>query len=154
MIICTILAAHYKESFFPYLYTILALLPIITFSHLNPKIRKAVQSKNKRNPYLIVTFSWILVGLAGSLPYLFNDLNISFIDAFFESVSGFTTTGSSILTDIEALPKSLLFWRSMTHWIGGIGIIVLVILIMPGMQIGGYKKKYPPRQNRQVLGYC
>lgn len=140
MTICTIIAAHYNENISPYLYTILAILPVIIFSLLNPNIRKAVQKKNnKRDPYLIVTFSWILIGLVGSLPYIFNDVNISFTDAFFESVSGFTTTGSSILTDIEALPKSLLFWRSMTHWIGGIGIIVLVILIMPGMQIGGYQ---------------
>ena len=139
MMICTILAAYYKEDTTPYLYTILVLLPVIIISFLNPKIRKAVQKRNKRDPYLIVTFSWIVLGIAGSLPYLFNDINISFTDAFFESVSGFTTTGSSILTDIEALPKGLLFWRSMTHWIGGIGIIVLVILIMPGMQIGGYQ---------------
>src|SRR5665648_556343 len=61
-----------------------------------------------------------------------------FTNAFFESVSGFTTTGSSILTDIESLPKSILFWRSLTHWIGGIGIIVLVIVVMPSLQIGGY----------------
>jgi trk system potassium uptake protein TrkH len=61
-----------------------------------------------------------------------------FIDAFFESMSGFTTTGASILTDIEALPKSILFWRSLTHWIGGIGIIVLVIVIMPSLNMGSY----------------
>jgi trk system potassium uptake protein TrkH len=85
-----------------------------------------------------VTSSWILIGIIGALPYIFSGAIPSFIDAFFESVSGFTTTGASILTDIEVLPKSILFWRSLTHWIGGIGIIVLVILIMPSMKMGGY----------------
>ena len=68
---------------------------------------------------------------SGSIP--------SFIDAFFESTSGFSTTGSSILTDVETLPYSILFWRSLTHWIGGIGIIVLVIIILPSLRVTGYQ---------------
>lgn len=81
--------------------------------------------------YVIVALSWILMSLFGALPFYFSGHIPSFTDAFFETVSGFTTTGSTIINDIEALPKSLLFWRSFTHWIGGMGILVFVIAIMP-----------------------
>jgi trk system potassium uptake protein len=91
----------------------------------------------QRESILIVFLSWIILGLTGALPYILTQSIPHFPDAVFESVSGFTTTGSSILTDIEALPKSILFWRSLTHWIGGIGIIVMVIAIMPFLNIRG-----------------
>lgn len=93
---------------------------------------------SRKEAYLTVTLAWLIMSLTGSLPYLISGAIPSVTDAIFESVSGFTTTGSSILTDIEVLPKSILFWRSLTHWIGGIGIIVLVIIIMPALKIGGY----------------
>ena len=80
----------------------------------------------------------MLFSLVGSLPYLISGTIPSFVNAIFESVSGFTTTGASILTDVEVLPYSILFWRSLTHWIGGIGIIVLVILILPTLKVTGY----------------
>jgi trk system potassium uptake protein len=92
----------------------------------------------RKEAFFMVTFSWLYISLVGCLPFIFSGTIPSFTDAFFESVSGFTTTGSSILTDIEALPKSILFWRSLTHWIGGIGIIVLFIIIMPSLHEGGY----------------
>ena len=81
--------------------------------------------------YVIVALSWILMSLFGALPFFINGYISNFVDAFFETVSGFTTTGATILTDVEALPKSLLFWRSFTHWIGGMGILVFMIAIMP-----------------------
>ena len=81
--------------------------------------------------YVIVALSWILMSLFGALPFFISGYIPSFIDAFFETVSGFTTTGSTILPNVEALPKSLLFWRSFTHWIGGMGILVFVIAVMP-----------------------
>ncbi|MBQ2847692.1 MAG: TrkH family potassium uptake protein [Clostridia bacterium] len=81
--------------------------------------------------YVIVALSWILMSLFGAMPFFFSGCIPSFIDAFFETVSGFTTTGSTILTNVETLPKSLLFWRSFTHWIGGMGILVFVIAVMP-----------------------
>ncbi|MGE4586201.1 MAG: TrkH family potassium uptake protein [Mangrovibacterium sp.] len=96
------------------------------------------ESPGRHGAYLVVSLAWIILSLAGTLPYLLSKSIPGFTDALFESVSGFTTTGSSILTDIEILPKSILFWRSMTHWMGGIGIIVLVIVIMPSLNIGGY----------------
>lgn len=80
----------------------------------------------------IVVFGWITTCLVGSLPYILWGGEFSFINAWFESVSGFTTTGSTIINDIEILPKGLLFWRSSTHWLGGIGVILFTILILPG----------------------
>ena len=90
-----------------------------------------------REGIAIVGFSWVLVTACGSLPYLISGTIPSVTDAFFESVSGFTTTGASILTDIEALPHGVLFWRSLTHWIGGMGIIVLTIAVLPFLGVGG-----------------
>ncbi|MBK6283236.1 MAG: TrkH family potassium uptake protein [Draconibacterium sp.] len=97
-----------------------------------------IESLTKKDASIIVSFSWIFFSLIGALPYIISQSIPGFINAFFESVSGFTTTGASILTDIEILPKSILFWRSLTHWIGGIGIIVLVIVIMPSLNMGSY----------------
>lgn len=92
---------------------------------------------SKREGYLIVTLGWFLMSVFGAFPFFFSGYFTSFTDAFFETVSGFTTTGASILSDVEVLPHGLLFWRSMTHWIGGMGIIVLSIAIMPLLGIGG-----------------
>ena len=90
-----------------------------------------------KDGFAIVAFSWIVLALLGALPYVLSGAVPSFIDGFFESMSGFTTTGSTILSDIEVLPKSLLFWRTMTHWLGGMGIIVLTLAILPLLGIGG-----------------
>ncbi|MBN4057816.1 TrkH family potassium uptake protein [Olleya sp. AH-315-K02] len=92
---------------------------------------------NKREGYIVVTFGWIIMALSGTLPYIFTETIISFTDAFFETMSGFTTTGATILNDIEALPNGILFWRSTTQWIGGMGIIVLAVAILPLLGIGG-----------------
>lgn len=91
----------------------------------------------KREGYIIVTFGWIFMALSGTLPYVLSEAIPSFTDAFFETMSGYTTTGATILNDIEAIPKGVLFWRSLTHWIGGMGIIVLAIAILPLLGIGG-----------------
>lgn len=90
-----------------------------------------------KDGFAIVTFGWIIMALLGALPYIFSGAIPSFTDAFFESMSGFTTTGSTILSDIESLPKGILLWRSITHWFGGMGIIVLTIAILPFLGIGG-----------------
>ena len=91
----------------------------------------------KRDGYLIVVGGWLFMTLFGCLPYLISGSIPYLTNAFFETMSGFTTTGSTILDDIESLPKSILFWRSMTQWIGGMGIIVLTIAILPLLGIGG-----------------
>ncbi len=92
---------------------------------------------HKKEGYLIVTLGWLILSITGMFPYLFSGAIPSISNAFFETVSGYSTTGSSILTDIEAMPKGILFWRSATHWIGGMGIIVLTIAILPLLGIGG-----------------
>lgn len=92
---------------------------------------------NKKEGYIVVAFGWVVMALSGTLPYVFTESIPSFTDAFFETISGYTTTGASILNDIEAVPKGVLFWRSLTHWIGGMGIIVLAVAILPLLGIGG-----------------
>jgi trk system potassium uptake protein TrkH len=92
---------------------------------------------NKREGYLIVTLGWISMTLAGVLPYMISGVIPTFAEAFFESVSGFTTTGASVLQNIEATPKGILFFRSITQWIGGMGIIVLTVALFPMLGIGG-----------------
>lgn len=91
----------------------------------------------KKEGYLIVTLGWLTLTFTGMLPYLFSGAIPDFTNALFETISGYSTTGSSILTDIESMPKGILFWRSATHWIGGMGIIVLTIAILPLLGIGG-----------------
>ncbi|TFH41276.1 MAG: TrkH family potassium uptake protein [Chrysiogenales bacterium] len=90
-----------------------------------------------RDGFMFVSLSWILAALIGSLPFYLSGAIPVFSDAFLETISGFSTTGASILVDIEALPRSLLFWRSMTHWLGGMGIVVLTVAILPILGIGG-----------------
>lgn len=98
---------------------------------------KERQNIRKRDGYIIVTFSWFVMALSGAIPYMITGSIPNFTNAFFESISGFTTTGSTILENIEELPRSILFWRSLTQWIGGLGFIVLVISILPLLGIGG-----------------
>jgi len=92
---------------------------------------------NRKEGYIIVTFGWIIMAASGVLPYLFSGAIPNITNAFFETMSGYTTTGASIIDDIEILPEGILFWRSLTHWIGGMGIIVLAIAILPLLGIGG-----------------
>jgi len=91
----------------------------------------------KREGYVVVSIGWIVMSLFGALPFVFHGSIPSFTDAFFETMSGFTTTGSSILNDIESIPHGLLFWRSLTQWLGGMGFIVLSLAILPILGIGG-----------------
>ena len=101
---------------------------------------------SQREGMAIVAFGWTAIGLFGALPFYFSSPSFCFVDAFFESVSGFTTTGSSILTDIERLSPGLLIWRSFIQWLGGMGIIVLSIAILPFLGVGGmqlYKAEVP-----------
>ena len=90
-----------------------------------------------RDGFAIVVFSWLGLAFLGALPFYFSGAMDSFVDCLFESMSGFTTTGSTILTKVEILPESVLFWRALTHWLGGMGIIVLTLAILPLLGIGG-----------------
>lgn len=120
---------YYKENTSVVFGIVIALL-IVTGSLMTlPKLQN--RCVYAREGFVIVSLSWMLLSLFGALPFVFSGAIPSFVDALFETVSGFTTTGASILNNIEALPKSLLFWRSFTHWIGGMGIIVFVLAILP-----------------------
>lgn len=117
----------YKESSFVYFIyvSIGTLIVSFVFSRVKP-ITKDIYA---REGLIIVALAWILWSLIGAIPFWASGSIPKFIDAMFETISGFTTTGSSILNDIEALPKGMLFWRSMTHWIGGMGVLVFVMVI-------------------------
>ena len=95
------------------------------------------QTLGTKDGFVLVTASWLGAVFAGALPYFISGSVPTFADAVFETISGLSTTGASIITDIEALPKSILFWRSLTHWLGGMGIVVLAVAILPLLGIGG-----------------
>ena len=108
--------------------------------------RSPVETVTQREGIAIVALGWIAVGLFGALPFYLDGTFVTFVDAFFESVSGFTTTGSSVMTNIETVSKGLLFWRAFIQWLGGMGIIVLSIAILPFLGVGGmqlYKAEVP-----------
>lgn len=100
-------------------------------------LRKTVPKLNRRDGYMIVTGAWVLFSLFGTLPFLLTGSISNFTDAFFETISGFTTTGASILNNIEELSHGVLFWRSLIQWLGGMGIILLTLLLLPYLGIGG-----------------
>lgn len=137
MLLCLPVSLYFKESDW---------ISIATSSGITLSVGlllRAITRKNrskdlrKKDGYLIVTAGWIVMSFFGALPYLISGAIPSLTDAFFETVSGYTTTGASILTDIEAVSKGILFWRSLTQWIGGMGIIVLALAILPFLGIGG-----------------
>lgn len=130
----TIISLIYKDGDFPaFLYTIL----LILFLGLSMMFIKPQNSNiSPKDGFVIVALGWLLISLFGALPFYFSGTIPSFVDAFFESSSGFTTTGSTLLSDIENLPRGILFWRSFTIWVGGMGILVLTIAILPSMGIG------------------
>jgi trk system potassium uptake protein TrkH len=122
---------------------ITTLISIILF--ISTRTGKDVQLTH-RDGVVIVTLGWVMAGLFGTLPYLLSGAIPDFTNAYFESMSGFTTTGASILNNIEGLPKGILLWRSLTQWLGGMGIIVLSIAILPFLGIGGmqlYRAEIP-----------
>ena len=106
------------------------MLWVLSRSSEKPNIRK-------REGFLIVTLGWVVMALSGTLPYIMSGSLVSFTDAFFETMSGYTTTGASVINDLDLIPRDILLWRSMTQWIGGMGIIVLAVAILPVLGIGG-----------------
>ncbi len=92
---------------------------------------------NLQQAFLLTTLAWLSIGIFGSLPFLLSDLNLSLVDSFFESMSGITTTGSTIISNLETVPKDILIWRAILQWLGGIGVIVMAITILPLLSVGG-----------------
>ena len=121
--------AVFGESPLPFLYTAALLLAVaIPLVLLRPRRDRRFVA---REGFVVVAGSWILLSLFGALPFLFSGAIPSYVDAVFETVSGFTTTGASILSSIEGLPRSILLWRSLTHWVGGMGVLVFMMALLP-----------------------
>ena len=136
LLLCACVALLYGESdalAFFYTTSITAVAGFMMTHFIKTKDRILA----KKDGYFTVTMVWIVFSLFGCLPYIFGQTIPSFADAFFETMSGFTTTGSSILNDIASLPHATLFWRSLTQWLGGLGIIMLFIAILPSLGIEG-----------------
>ncbi|MFP4092339.1 MAG: TrkH family potassium uptake protein [Cyclobacteriaceae bacterium] len=137
MLLCLIVSAFYQDSAWEALLGgggISFITGLVIWLATRKQKDKELRSKDG---YLVVTMGWVLMSFFGSFPYVLSGAIPSYPDAFFEAMSGFTTTGATILTDIEVLPKDILFWRSLTQWIGGMGIIVLAVAILPILGIGG-----------------
>lgn len=118
-------------------FTITMLLLLAAGLILN-RVKPANPDIYTRDGFAIVSLGWIFVSFFGALPFIFSGAIPSFIDAYFEAVSGFTTTGASILKEIEVLPRGILFWRSFTHWIGGMGVLVLALAVIPSVKASSF----------------
>lgn len=138
MIYCLIVAACYNgRDIWSFVYSILIIFCVGELFRLFG--RKAPSSLGRREAYFVVTVIWVLYSIFGTLPFLFYNPAMTFTDAFFENMSGFTTTGASILDHPETLPHGILLWRSLTQWIGGLGIVFFTIAVLPSM-VGGSVK--------------
>lgn len=136
-LLCIPVALIFSEPVAPFLKAFIAALVPGALLYF-PAQSSLYQKITHREGYLSVTLGWIALVLSGTLPYIFSGEIKGFANIIFESVSGYTTTGASTLTNVEIISKSVLFWRSLTHWIGGIGIILLVIIVLPSLKVGGY----------------
>ena len=138
LVVPTIVAFIYKEnsSIFAFLLTLAPSL-LLGIALMQIKV-PADTSFRARDGYIIVIESWLLASILGAIPFVIAGFIPNYFDAFFETASGFTTTGASILTNIEGLSMSMLFWRSFTHWVGGMGIIVLAVAILPALGMGSH----------------
>lgn len=134
--LCTILSFYYQEADRP-AFVISTLITLAVGIPLSRAGKNAERKLSRRDGYIVVTLAWILFSIFGMLPYYISGYIPNITNAFFETMSGFTTTGASILDNIEELPHGLLFWRSMTQWIGGIGIIIFTIAVLPIFGVGG-----------------
>ncbi|SCH64882.1 Trk system potassium uptake protein trkG [uncultured Clostridium sp.] len=131
LLLCLPLGVSFIYNEDAYTYFIQSILICIAIGSILVIIPTKEHKIYTKEGFIIVSLSWILVSLLGSLPFYLSGEIPKFIDAFFETVSGFTTTGSTILTDVEKLSYAMLFWRSLTHWIGGIGILVFLLSFLP-----------------------
>ena len=128
---------YFNESVFPLLFSGGITISLGLFFWLYFKKISTKNVLSKKDGYLVVGLGWVTMSLFGMLPFLTSGVITDVTNAFFETMSGFTTTGASILNDIEAVPHGILFWRSMTQWIGGMGIIVLTVALLPIIGVGG-----------------
>ncbi|MCK5180993.1 MAG: TrkH family potassium uptake protein, partial [Dehalococcoidia bacterium] len=136
-------ALYDGEDWRIYLYALLITLGIGLILEFRFKTDKVIE---RADGFTIVAFTWLLIPLLGTLPYLFPPVGLGFLDAFFEAMSGFTTTGATILEKVEDLPNSALLWRSLTQWLGGMGVIAFFVAILPRLGVGGsqlFDREFP-----------
>lgn len=133
--LCIGISVYYGENMMPaYLYTIAALVGtglLLTYIGYNKE-----RNISRKDGYIVVTLCWIVYSLFGAMPYYISGYIPSITDAFFETMAGFTTTGASVVSDLDALPRSLVFWRIMTQWIGGLGIVFFTVAVLPIFGLG------------------
>lgn len=121
-------AALYGEPVAPFLWSILLAVAVGALLSIPGRTKEDIRI---REGFISVALSWVFISLFGALPFVFSGAIPNYVDALFETVSGFTTTGASILTEIESLPNGVLFWRSFTHWVGGMGVLVFMMAVLP-----------------------
>ncbi|MCP4727827.1 MAG: TrkH family potassium uptake protein [bacterium] len=146
MLMPACVALYYGEGDAPALFISAAISIVLGLAAFFLTRKHITDDIRPKEGFAIVTFGWIASALLGALPFYLSGAIPSVVDCVFETVSGYTTTGASILSNIEALPKGILFWRSLTHWLGGMGIILLSLAILPILGIGGmqlYKAEVP-----------
>ena len=138
MLICLGVSVWYRESdLLPF--TVSIVITMVAAVVLHYVGRKTDSLMSRREAFLVVTLSWSVFSLFGSLPFMLGGYITNFTNAYFETISGFTTTGASILDDVECLPHGILFWRSLTQWVGGLGIVFFTIAILPSLVAGSVK---------------
>ncbi len=141
LLLLSLLVAFYYQQDDVFAFIVATLATIGGGLALKWKGHGADNSMSRRDAYLVVSTSWIIFSLFGTLPFLVSGYINNFTDAYFETMSGFTTTGATIIDDVEALPHGLLFWRSLTQWIGGLGIVFFTIALLPSL-VGGQTKVF------------
>lgn len=142
MIIPFLLAIFHKEASSARAFAAVIIFCVISGLLIRYFIKPSPEKFKSRDGFFVVSLTWLVSSIVGAAPFLLSGAMPSFADALFESCSGFSTTGSSILTDIEIMPRSILFWRSFTHWLGGMGITVFVMAILPVLGISGQMVAY------------
>lgn len=140
MFACLLISVYYREDD---ILAFLIAIAITVFAAIGLKYKgyQAENSMGRREAYLLVALIWVIFSALGALPFVISGYLTSYTDAFLETMSGFTTTGATIIDDVEALPHGLLFWRSLTHWIGGLGIMFFTIAVLPSL-VGGSVKVF------------
>ena len=142
-IVPLVAAVYYGEDWRIFLYSLLLTLAIGLILESGFRTTREIE---RADGFIIVAFTWLLIPLLGTLPYIFLPVGLGFLDAFFEAMSGFTTTGATILEVVEELPRSALLWRSLTQWLGGMGVIALFVAILPRLGVGGsqlFDREFP-----------
>ena len=140
MLCCFLMALYYDEDdVMAFIISLIATVGAgLVFKYFG---RDASNNMSRRDAYLVVTSTWIIFSVFGMLPYIVGGYITHLPDAYFETMSGFTTTGATILDSVEELPHGILFWRSLTQWIGGLGIVFFTIALLPAM-VGGSTKVF------------